>query len=527
MTDPGSQHLSDYLAILRRRRKQVLGVAAAVFVVSAAAAFLLPSKYRSTATILIEQQEVPRDMLQSTVTGYANQRLQVIQTRVLNRENLMQLAEKFRLYPDDLETGEKGAAIARMRSNIQVRPVSANVTDPQSGASSLATIAFTVSYDSESPVVARHVADALTDLFLEENQRIRTQKAVQTSGFLSDEEERLRKHIAELEARVAAYKERNTGRLPELMTLNMSLMERTQRELEETERQITTLEQRKLELQSQLANIEPYTGKSPAARLKELQTQYLSAAAIYSPDHPDVSRLRREVESLKRQLGVIDERSVIEGEYKKTRAQLENAEKQYAPDHPDVVRLRAAVADLERKLKQADNSSPLALRLKPDNPAYISLQTQLDTVELSLKAARSQRAEARLKLTEYETRLVQTPRVEQEGLSLLREYDGAVKKYRELKQNLMSAQFAVQMEREQKGERYSILEAAQLPIAPHFPNRRAFLLLGIVLGLGGGVGYASLSEYMDRTVRGARMVAQVTGALPLAVIPDLAQRRAA
>ncbi|HEX9811146.1 MAG TPA: Wzz/FepE/Etk N-terminal domain-containing protein [Burkholderiales bacterium] len=527
MTDPGSRHLSDYLDILRRRKKQVLGVAAAVFVVSAAAAFLLPSMYRSTATILIEQQEVPRDMLQSTVTGYANQRLQVIQTRVLNRENLMQLAEKFNLYPSDLEPKAEGGAIARIRSNIEIKPVSANVTDPQSGASSLATIAFTVSYDSESPVVARRVADALTDLFLKENQRIRTQKAVQTSGFLGDEEEKLSRRVGELEARVAAYKERNTGRLPELMSLNMSLMERTQRELEDTERQVTSLEQRKLELQAQFANVEPYTGKSPAARLKELQTQYLSAAANYSPDHPDVNRLRREVQSLKRELGVIDERSVVEGEYKKTRALLESAEKQYAPGHPDVARLRGAVADLERKLKQADDSSQLALRLKPDNPAHIALQTQLDTVELSLKGARGQRAEARRKLTEYETRLVQTPRVEQEGLGLLREYDTAVKKYREVKQNLMSAELAVQMEKEQKGERYSILEAAQLPIAPHFPNRRAFLLLGIVLGLGSGVGYASLAEYMDRTVRGAKMVAQVTGALPLAVIPDLAREKVA
>src|SRR3990172_4710700 len=99
MTDSGSQHLSDYLAILRRRKKQVFTVAAAVFLCAAAAAFVLPPKYRATATILIEQQEVPREMLQSTVTGYANQRLQVIQARVLNRDSLWQLAEGLDLYP--------------------------------------------------------------------------------------------------------------------------------------------------------------------------------------------------------------------------------------------------------------------------------------------------------------------------------------------------------------------------------------------------------------------------------------------
>jgi len=527
MTDSGSQHLSDYLAILRRRKKQVFTVAAAFFLCSAVAAFVIPPKYRATATILIEQQEVPREMLQSTVTGYANQRLQVIQTRVLNRDSLWQLAQKLDLYPEKRTPAAIDAIVGEMRSHIKVEPVSANVTDPQSGRSITATIAFAVSYDARTPENAQGVADELTNLFLSENQRIRTQKAVQTSGFLGEEEEKLSKHIAELESKLAAYKERNTGRLPELMNLNMSLMERTQRDLEDTERQITTLEQRKLELQSQLANVEPYTGQSPAARLKELQTQYLSAAAIYSPDHPDVSRLRREVESLKRELGVIDERTVVEDQYKKATAQLENAEKQYGSDHPDVVRLRKTVASLERKLRETNSSSQLGFQLKPDNPAYISLQTQLATVELNLTAARAQRAEARQKLTEYEARLVQTPRVEQEGLSLQREYDTAVKRYRELKQNLMSAEFAVKLEKEQKGERYSILEPAQTPDSPYFPNRRAFLLLGIVLGLGGGVGYASLVEYMDRTVRGSKMVAQVTGSLPLAVIPDLARERVA
>jgi polysaccharide biosynthesis transport protein len=527
MTDPGSQHLSDYLAILRQRKRQVFMVAIAVFLCSAVAAFVLPSKYRSTATILIEQQEVPHEMLQSTVTGYATQRLQVIQTRVLNGDNLWRLAEKLDLYPEERSPETAGKIAGRMLSDIKVEPVSANVTDPRSGRSMSATIAFAVSYDAGKPEHAQKVTNELTNLFLAENLRIRTQQAVQASGFLGDEEERLRRHITELESKLAAYKERNAGRLPELMNLNMSLMERTQRELEDTVRQMTTLSQRKLELQSQLANVEPFTGKSPAARLKELQTEYLSAAASYSQDHPDVARLRREVESLKRELGVVDDGSAVEDEYKKARAQLNNAEKQYAPGHPDVMRLRKTVASLERELRERGGSAPLGLKLKPDNPAYISLQTQLDTVELSLRAAQAQSAQAREKLTEYEARLIQTPRVEQEGLGLLREYDTAVKKYRELKQNLMSAEFAVKLEKEQKGERFSILEPAQLPGAPYFPNRRAFLLLGIVLGFGSGVGYASLAEYMDRTVRGRKMVADVTGSMPLAVIPDLSGRKAA
>jgi uncharacterized protein involved in exopolysaccharide biosynthesis len=174
---------------------------------------------------------------------------------------------------------------------------------------------------------------------------------------------------------------------------------------------------------------------------------------------------------------------------------------------------------LEAKLRSSAGNSALGAPLRPDNPAYISLKTQLDTVELSLKATREQQARAKQKLGEYEGRLVQTPRIEQEGLSLRREYDSAVRKYQEIRQGVLGAETAVALEREQKGERYSLLEPPDLPEGPSVPNRKAFILLGIVLGFGGGVGYASIAEYMDRTIRGARAITAVLRTPPLAVIP--------
>jgi len=183
--------------------------------------------------------------------------------------------------------------------------------------------------------------------------------------------------------------------------------------------------------------------------------------------------------------------------------------------------LKTLLATLERKLKALAASTPLGFVLKSDNPAYIAIQTQLATIGISLKAANEQRARAKQKLAEYEGRLVQTPHVEQEGLGLQREYDTTVKRYREIKGHLMGADIAVEMEKEQKGERFSLLEAPQLPDSPRMPNRRAFLLLGIVLGLGSGVGYASIAEYMDRTIRGSLAIASVLLAPPLAVIPHI------
>lgn len=520
MVDANAQHLSDYLAILRRRKKQILRTAVIIFLGSAILAFVIPPVYRSSATILIEQQEVPRELAQSTVTGYANQRLQIIQKRVLTDENLLKIAKKSQFYPQEQksESADK-ETIARMRKGIKVETLSANVTDPRSGTSMMATIAFTLSFDASAPEIAQKVADELTNLMLNENIIIRTQQAERTSGFFSEEEDKLRQHLSDLETQLAGYKKRNTGRLPELMSLNMSLMERTQKEMEDLDRQITTLEERRLELQGQLATVEPYTGQGPGGRLREVQAQYLSAAAVYAPNHPDVVKLRRELEMLRKETGAVDERESIDREYKKVRAELASAREKYAENHPDVTRLKQQLATLEDKLKASSTSTSLAL--KPDNPAYISIQTQIATISISLNAASEQRMRAKQKLAEYEGRLIQTPGVEQEGLGLKRDYDSTLKKYNEIKEHLMGANIAVEMEKEQKGERFSLLEAPTMPESPQMPNRRAFLLLGIVLGFGSGIGYASIAEYMDRTIRGSGAIVSVLRVPPLAVIPHI------
>lgn len=522
MVDANAQHLSDYLAILRRRKKQILRTAVIVFLVSAILAFVIPPVYRSTATILIEQQEVPRELAQSTVTGYANQRLQIIQKRVLTDENLLKIANKSQFYPQERKSDSADKeTITRMRKGIKVETVSANVSDPRSGTSMMATIAFTLSFDADAPEIAQKVADELANLMLNENIVIRTQQAERTSGFFSEEEDKLRQQLSDLETQLAGYKKRNTGRLPELMGLNMSLMERTQKEMEDLDRQITTMEERRLELQGQLATVEPYTGQGPGGRLREVQAQYLSAAAVYAPNHPDVVKLRRELEMLRKETGAVDERESLDREYKKVRADLASARERYAENHPDVTRLKEQLATLQDKLMASSTSTATGFALKPDNPAYISIQTQLSTINLSLKAASEQRARAKQKLAEYEGRLIQTPGVEQEGLGLKRDYESTLKKYNEIKSHLMGADIAVEMEKEQKGERFSLLEAPTMPESPRMPNRRAFLLLGIVLGFGSGIGYASIAEYMDRTIRGSGAIVSVLRVPPLAVIPHI------
>ncbi len=482
-----------------------------IVIASAVLAFVLPPLYRSSATILIEEELVQQELVASTAAGYVNQRIQLITQRLMTYDNLRQIVELLNRDP------EKDAALIQgLRENIEVKTVSAQVGDSRRGGS---TIAFTISFDADTPEFAYQVTNELVTLYLNENLKIRTRKAQVTSEFLADQERRIAKSIAEIEARLAAHKEQNVGRLPELMRLNMQLMERSEKELEATERQIYNLEERNMYLQAQLAQLEPYTGQSPAARLRELQTQYLNAAAIYAPSHPDVIGLRRQIELLKQEVGVIDETAVIGEELKKVRAELYSRRQKYAENHPDIIRLKKSLRSLEEALQKATASTQLGFSLKPDNPAYISIQTQLDAVELNLKETRAQRLRAKEKLDEYERRLTQTPRVEQKGRALTRAYENAIREHREIKEKLMRADLAVDLERKQGGQRYSLLEEPKYPHAPVKPNRPAILLLGIVLAIGSGVGYASLAEYMDRTLHGPEAISALLGAPPLAVIP--------
>ncbi len=519
--ETGALHLSDYLPVWRRRKVQVMVPAIVIFLVSVGLAFGIPPLYRSTATILIEQLEIPETLIGTTITDFANERIKTISWRIMTRDNLRQIVEKSDLYAEKRQTQEIDDVVEAMRENIEVETETPG-KESRIARSTKASIPFNVSFFADTPEVARSVAGELVSLYLNENLKKRGKKTAEVaSGFLVQEQQRLAQHVPRLEAELAAHKERNVGRLPELMRLNLQQMERIERDLEETERQIFKAEERKIYLESKLAELEPTTGSSPAARLRELQTQYLSASALYAPDHPDLVRMRREIELLKKGVGGVNERDAIIQQLTTTRAELEAAHQKYLANHPDIIRLTKSVETLTEALENTSEAPKTDVSVKPDNPAYISVETELNAVKLSLKAAQGKRRRTKARFADYERRLAEMPRVEQAGLALKREYDDTVKKHKEITKKLLELELAEELEWEQKGERYSLLESPELPRKPAKPNRPAIVLLGFVLSLGAGIAYASFVEYMDRTIRGSKSVSTLLGAPPLAVIPNI------
>ena len=522
MEEENTKDLHDYLVAIKKRKTGILAIAASIFVIAALIAFLLPSKYKSSATILIEQQEIPQELVMSTVTSYANERIQVIQARVMSRANLMGIVEKFNLYEDERKYETTEEILERVTDDISLDIISAEVVDPRTGRPSTATIAFSLSFVGESPEKAQRVANELTSLYLNENLRNRTQKAEDTAEFFEQEIERLGALIGNLEKELADFKQRNADMLPELQELNLQMMQRKETELVNIDTRINTLEEKRFYLDGQLAQIDPGNPEVPGAsmRLKALEAEYATVKARYSDDHPDVQRIKREIDALKQSTGSAGGEEIAK-QLSLLRIELATKQEKYTENHPDVVKLKEQVSKLENELKQQPDSKAEEeyYRSVPDNPVYITLQSQLAAVDSEIRSLKEQKEKITAGIQELEKNILLSPQVEREYRGLVRDYENAVREYNETKVKQAQANAAKQLESENKGERFTLIDPPALPEEPVSPNRPAIIFLGLIFAIGSGLGYAFVADAISGTVRGVNNVKNLLGVAPLAVIP--------
>jgi polysaccharide biosynthesis transport protein len=523
--------INDYLLTFRRRKKQILATACILFLIISVVAVIWPASYRSTGTILIEEQEIPSDMVRSTISSYADQRIQVITQQVMTRANLVQIVDKYGLYTGYRRTHTTEDTLDRLRKDIKLDILKADVIDQRNGTKTTATIAFTLSYDGETPGGAQKVANELVSLYLNENLKNRQEKTAETSTFLSEEATKLSQHISETEKKLAAFKSKNMGRLPELVALNMQLRDRTDNELKEVERDLLSMDERKFYLESQLAQIKPNTPLISASgerildsgeRLKTLEAQYASLSGVYSASHPDIVKMRREIAALKKETGGSAAPQESAKKLIGLRADLATARDKYSDDHPDIIKLRKSIAALEADQTTSNAPAPI---VQPENPAYIALQAQLDATLSGMKNLRAKQAELKAKMGSYEQRLVETPQVEREYLDLTRDQETSVARYREIKVKQAQAQISQELEKDRKGERFSLIDPPQLPEQPSSPNRPAIFLLGVLLSMAGGVTSAAVLESVDHSVRSSTALAELLEVPLLAVIPYMHTRQ--
>ncbi|HAJ71280.1 MAG TPA: lipopolysaccharide biosynthesis protein, partial [Methylophilaceae bacterium] len=180
--------LNDYLSIFKRRIWQIIIIASIVLIASILLAILLPPIYQSTGTILVESQQIPKDVIQSSITTFADERIDIIKQRVMTRENLYRIMQKYGLYKDRIGKDSIATLVADMRNNITVEILNTNQANAWE---KKADISFTVSFSSRDPDITHKVANELVTLFLDENVKSRTEKATETTEFLSQEVETL------------------------------------------------------------------------------------------------------------------------------------------------------------------------------------------------------------------------------------------------------------------------------------------------------------------------------------------------
>ncbi len=515
----------------KRRRGTFLAVTLVAATATLALAFLLPSTYRSSATILIEQQEIPQELVRSVITSFADQRVQVISQRVMTTQNLLSLIERYDLYPDIRKSEPREVLLEKMRADIGMHMISADVIDPRSGRPTQATIAFSVSYQSRSPELALKVANDLTSLYLNENLTSRTQLGEQTASFFSEEAARQAAHIEELDKALSAFKEKHRDDLPELMQVNMETKERTELELHEAQNKLDALDAQRVLLEAQLAQINPTsqvysdTGArvmGPEDRLKALKSELASYRARFAPDHPDVISTEREVEGLEKQVKLDDETGDRLRDLDEAKAALARALEKDSPDHPDVVLLRHKVDALQAAVdKAAASGVRRQATIHSDNPVYIQVKGQLDSLAVERERAIKKHDELQLKFEDYERRMARSPEVEREFHERSRELETAQLEYRAMLAKQTESQVSQNLETERKGERFTMIEPPQEPEKPISPNRLLIVTLGLTLSLGLGLAAAAARESFDDSVRGPgdiRLLLQVPALTSIPVI---------
>jgi uncharacterized protein involved in exopolysaccharide biosynthesis len=527
-----SADIQQYWDVIKRRKFQIIIPALVVFCLSVVITFALPPVYKSSATILIEAQEIPQDLVRSTVTGYVEERLQMITQIVLSRTRLVEIIDRFGLYEDLKDRYTTEEIIEEMREEVQMEPIQAEVVNPQSGRPGSATIAFMLSFEAKDPRKAAQVANVLTSSYLEENLRSREEKARTTFEFLETQLAELRSEILATEAQIADFKNKHISVLPELMQVNLQTMERLQRDIGVKEEQIKTLANRKIYLEGQLATVEPvmYTisleGKrvmTPKEELETLRSEYVGLRATLSEGHPDVIALKKKLDALATEVTTREDLRKRYGELRDKETQLALISKKLSSKHPDVIKLNKEVTRLKAEVDTLSKKQVVlkAEDEKPENPSYINLQTQIASTQLEIDNAKQELAQLGEAYETYQKRVESTPQVEQQYRSLERDYANAQAKYQETMSRLMAAREAKGLEESRMGEKFTLVDPPITPEKPYKPNRLAILLIGLVLAAGAGVGFGSMAEYMDQSVRRADDLARVAGHPILAVIPYL------
>lgn len=523
--------LRDYVSLIKRRHKVIVFSIVVISLLGVILAYSIPAMYRSTSRFLIEQQDIPQDIVQSTVTSYVDEQIQEVRQRVMSSSKLIEVVQEHDLYPELRSAGQYQPAIEEIRANALLETEVFDVVNPRSGRAMLATISFTLSFDHENPETAQRVAADLANLYLSENIQSRTDQVQETLEFILGDIERYTQDVEHTSDLLAQFKERNLGNLPELMNYNLQSIERTERQIDAIDREIRDAQNRKLQFASEIARHGPgetvydESGApilNPTEQLAELQREKMRLVSVYSAEHPDVIQIQKRIDLLSSAAtGTSSFTDAIEAELITARNELAESLQRYSADHPDVRRAQRTVASLENQLAQARATAGSSSASSPvsNDPYTQQLQARMDAEDVNIGSLQRRKAELQEKLADLESKVALSPQVEREYEILARNNELAIANLNDARAQLEDAQKAEKLESEGGGDRFTIVESATLPLEPYKPNRPAIILLAFVVAFGAGLVLATVLDTVDETVKDSRDVLRLIKTPPLAAIP--------
>jgi len=492
--DNQAVQLKDIFGIIFRRKILILLVSFSVMAISFFVIFQLPPVFSSTAVVSIEEQQVPRDLIESTVTSYATERIQVIKQRVLTIENIVQIIDKFNLYEKQISRLNVTELSDMFKQSINIRMINADVSGSKRGRGMRTAIAFTVSFEYYDPSSAQKVASEITTLILNENINTRTSRAKETYDFINDEANKLKQKIQDIEEQIAEYKQQFGNSMPEFLVYNMST-------IKSLEDRITIINDNKSELVEKKTVLEQILGSNNTAntpnqvindslieqrnakqKLNELNSLHDELLNKYSPQHPDVKKVQRELDDIKSKI------------------------KQYTESHGD---------DLEA------TTPPTTIAPAYENIDYLKLNSELSQHNHKIASFDIEIRKTKRKLEEFRQRIAATPQVERGYNDLLRGLDSTQRKFSELSGKQIEAELSLTLEEGNMAESFKLLEAARKPSKPTKPNRPKLIVLAVAASFGLAFVLAYLLEQQSPRLRGSERVSAAVGKELLMVIPKI------
>lgn len=453
--------MEDYMGILRRRWWIVLIPAVLGPIIGYSVSQFLPEKYTSQTLVLVEQPKVPDRIIPPIVIEELAQTLGTMKEKILSRARLEPIIRDNNLFADDAKKLPMEDLLGKMRAAVKVTPVAAM------GGRDAGVPGFEISFTYNEPRTAQLVCNQITSMFIDEDLKRRGERAQGTANFIDSQLQEAKRKLDEQDARLAEFKRRHIGQMPGQENASLGLLMSANTQLEATTQALSR-------------------AQSERAYVETLLQQYL-AAATTSPDGTSPQALERQLSTLQSELVTLEGR--------------------YTPSHPDVVKKKNEIAQLQKRIEEQNQAAKSAPDPKPEaatviEPPHIQqLRNQIRVLDQTIKEKLREQARLQENIRTFQARVQLSPQIEQEFKELTRDYDIAMGFYNDLLSKKTSSEMSIDLMKQQQGEQFRILDAANLPASPSYPNRLMFAGGGVGGGLGLGLAIVLLLEMKDKAMR--------------------------